>query len=186
MEFLETVLADSNIDIEKCAKVIDVAAGTGLVGEALRAGGFTGEIDAHDGSEKMLQIAKEKNIYNRTFCHVLKPDIIMPQELSSAYYDILIVCGAFVRSNVIHQECLKHFVKCVRPGGIIVYSIRNPVHQVELDFNIELAKVAFRMEQSKTLKLIDVRYLKSYRESIADLNEKCTLGLYLYCYQRLQ
>jgi len=155
VEFLEKVMTDSSIELSRSSKVIDIAAGTGLVGEALRGKGFTGEIDAHDGSNGMLQIAKEKNgIYNRTFCHVLDPDVDIPEELSSGYYDILIICGGLVRTNYIHQDCLKDFVNCVRPGGVMIYSIRNPVFQVELDFKIEVEKVMFRLEQTETVKLL--------------------------------
>jgi len=187
VEFLEKVMTDSSIELGKSSKVIDIAAGTGLVGEALRAKGFTGEIDAHDGSDRMLQIAKEKNgIYNRTFCHVLERDVDTPEELSSGYYDILLICGTLYRTDVIHQDCLKHFVKCIRPGGVMIYSTRNLVFQVELDFKIELEKVMFRLEQTETVKLIDVEYQKRYRENVADIKEEKNLGMYYYCYQRLQ
>jgi len=54
VEFLETVMKDSSIELSKSSKVIDIAAGTGLVGEFLMARGFTGEIDAYDGSNGML------------------------------------------------------------------------------------------------------------------------------------
>ena len=185
VEFLETVIAGHKKELNKSSKIIDIAAGTGLVGEVLRKRGFSGQIDALDGSQGMLQVAKEKKgIYNQAFCHVIKPETEMPAELSSGQYDILIVCGAMVRPNVIHQECLQHFVNCVRPGGVIIFSLRNPLHQVELDYNVELAKVAFRLEQAKTWQLLDVKYLKSYRANFSEMKEDRNPGAFLYCYER--
>ena len=186
VEFLETVLSNEDLNLNKSSKIIDIAAGTGLVGEILRAKKFNGQIDAHDGSEGMLQVAKEKKgIYNTTFCHVIEPNSTMPVQLSSGLYDILIVCCAMVRSNVIHQECLHQFVKCVRRGGVILFSVRNPLHQVELDFNVALAKVSFSLEQSNVWQLLDVKYVKSYRSNFAEMKEDRNPGAFLYCYKRL-
>ena len=59
----------SNTGMPKDSKVLDCAAGTGLVAEVLRRKfGFVGEIDAIDGCAEMLEKAKEKKIFNKLVC----------------------------------------------------------------------------------------------------------------------
>merc|ERR1712050_298116 len=51
----------------KSLKILDVGAGTGLVGKNLRERGYTC-IDALDVCQEMLDVAKEKKIYNKLIC----------------------------------------------------------------------------------------------------------------------
>ena len=51
----------------KNIRILDVAAGTGIVGQVLNQLGFS-DVDALDVSEKMLKKAREKNVY-RNFIH---------------------------------------------------------------------------------------------------------------------
>ena len=68
VKFLERVIADnSGVDVTKSSSVIDIAAGTGWVGEILRQRGFIGKIDAVDGSKNMLKMAKKKGVYDGIF-----------------------------------------------------------------------------------------------------------------------
>ena len=50
------------------AKIIDIAAGTGLAAVKLRQDGFTGKIDAVDGCQAMLDKAKERYLYTELIC----------------------------------------------------------------------------------------------------------------------
>ena len=52
-------------------KVLDVGAGSGLSGIALREAGFSGTIDALEPSEMMFAQAKPKNIYTQYFSDFL-------------------------------------------------------------------------------------------------------------------
>ena len=67
--------------IPKTARVVDIAAGTGLVVEILREKyGFTGIADGVDGSQGMLDKAKERGIYNQLICSKLGDGSVMPLE----------------------------------------------------------------------------------------------------------
>ncbi|GFR83657.1 Williams-Beuren syndrome chromosomal region 27 protein-like [Elysia marginata] len=48
-------------------KIMDLGCGTGLVGEALHAAGFT-NIDGLDPSQGMLDVARSKGVYKELFC----------------------------------------------------------------------------------------------------------------------
>ncbi|XP_052706315.1 methyltransferase-like protein 27 isoform X2 [Crassostrea angulata] len=53
--------------------ILDVAAGTGLVGEELLKRGFK-ELHALDPSESMLIKAKKKNVYKKFLCEFVNPE----------------------------------------------------------------------------------------------------------------
>ena len=64
---------------------MDVGAGTGLSGEAMRKAGFSGTIDALEPSQKMFEKAREKNIYSKYYS-----DFLIGNK-ASAIVDILLV-----------------------------------------------------------------------------------------------
>ena len=63
----------------KDSKILDCGAGTGLIGEILRARyNFTGHIDALDGSKEMLDVAQEKKVYNGFICSFIGNGATVP------------------------------------------------------------------------------------------------------------
>ena len=78
-------------------KILDVGAGTGLVGEILRGRGYT-HIDALDICQEMLDVAKEKNIYNKYICAALSAEPV--SEIATGEYDGLISSGTFTEGHV--------------------------------------------------------------------------------------
>ncbi len=70
-------------------------------------------MDAHDGSDKMLQIAKSKNIYRNVFQELLEPNQAsknIPQG-----YDILVSAGCFCPGhlNSDHLQGILDLVKVI-------------------------------------------------------------------------
>src|ERR1700761_1166564 len=60
-----TVVAETVVSRHPEARsVLDVGCGTGLVGRALRARGFAGQISGRDISEASLEIARESGVYD--------------------------------------------------------------------------------------------------------------------------
>ena len=73
--------------VDRKATIFDCAAGTGNVAELLRRDyGFTGEIDALDGSQEMLDIAKAKDLYNNLYCCFIGGGRRMP--IDDSEYDL--------------------------------------------------------------------------------------------------
>ena len=68
----------ANTGISKSAKIIDIAAGTGLAVVKLRQDGFTGRIDAVDGCQAMLDKAKERGLYTELICCKVGDGSAMP------------------------------------------------------------------------------------------------------------
>ena len=111
--------------------VLDVGAGTGLVGAHLARLGI-GPLDGLDLSADMLAQAAEKNIYRAVFeGNVL--DHIPPQDNA---YSGAVSAGTFTKGHV-GPAGLKEIIRVVRPGGLICLSI-NLHHWEAEDFWVAL------------------------------------------------
>lgn len=102
-------------ETREAVKILDVAAGTGLVGEELLALGFR-QMDALDPSEGMLSKAREKGIYSRLFNEAIG-DTRLP--IDDGAYDALVVCGG-MGENQIPCSAIQEMIRVVKPGGYIV------------------------------------------------------------------
>ncbi|EFX82038.1 methyltransferase-like protein 27 [Daphnia pulex] len=100
--------------------VLDVAAGTGLVGLELAKNGFN-SIDAIDGSEDMLTKLRQKGIYKRATQAMLgNAD---NESLPKDEYDVVTSCGGFVPGHLPCQA-VHDLVRMCKPGGLIVIVMR--------------------------------------------------------------
>ena len=106
------------------AKILDVGAGTGLVGEELRKRKFT-NIDALDASQALLDEAEKKGIYNGLFMDVLGPKHRL--KLADNSYDAAIAVGVFTLNHVKAEGAMDEMARVVRPGGLVCFTIREDV-----------------------------------------------------------
>ena len=102
--------------------VLDIGAGTGLIGSALRATGMGGEIDAIDLSAEMLAVAEAKGIYRNHICADLTRDL----PIGDWSYGALISAGTFTHGHV-GPVCLPELIRIARPGAICCLSINAEV-----------------------------------------------------------
>ena len=93
-------------------KIIDVAAGTGLVGLELLKLGFT-NIDALDVSQEMLNQAKKKNVYERFICSYLSDQ--GTSEIETGQYDAL-TCVNAIGNKHIMQNAMTEMCRIVSKG----------------------------------------------------------------------
>ncbi|MEO0568991.1 MAG: class I SAM-dependent methyltransferase, partial [Pseudomonadota bacterium] len=98
--------------LEPSMHIIDAGAGTGLVGQALKAQGFN-NLTALDFSAQMLEIARGKNIYREL--HVC--DLTEQTTLASGCADALVSCGT---TTQVPCASLREYARLVRKGGKIV------------------------------------------------------------------
>jgi predicted TPR repeat methyltransferase len=97
--------------------VLDVGAGTGLLAEALRALGCTGDIDGIDLSARMLARARDKHIY-RT---LIEADVTRPLPLSGGYRGI-VSSGTFTHGHV-GPVALGPMLAVAAPGALFALSV---------------------------------------------------------------
>lgn len=105
---------------ESDVPILDVGAGTGLVGEALRAEGVKAEMDALDISPEMLAEAGRKAVYRD---HVVG-DLTGTLNLPDGHYGALVASGVFTHGHV-GPVCLPELLRITKPGALCVFGI-NP------------------------------------------------------------
>ncbi|KAL3887890.1 hypothetical protein ACJMK2_000278 [Sinanodonta woodiana] len=91
-------------------RILDVAAGTGKVGQELYNLGFRC-LDALDPSEGMLKKAKERGVYTKTFQLYFELNLPIPDDS----YDCLVVVGGMGEGHL-PLESLYEMIRLVKPG----------------------------------------------------------------------
>lgn len=94
--------------------VLDIGAGTGLVGEHMR--GLS--VDAIDISREMLDVAAAKGLYRRCLC----ADLTGRLDIADAAYAGFVSAGTFTHGHV-GPACLPELMRIAAPGALFVLSI---------------------------------------------------------------
>uniref|UniRef100_H2Z0R4 Methyltransferase domain-containing protein n=1 Tax=Ciona savignyi TaxID=51511 RepID=H2Z0R4_CIOSA len=133
-------------------QVLDIAAGTGLMGELLRSANFKGVIDGIDGSANMLEKAREKGIYRNLIEEFVLPDKALP--LKDQMYDVTCCLGSMSVPHI-QPEALKEFVRVTKTGGMMGFAVvttpRSGAYEQKL---AEIVKSLENSGQWKNLKAI--------------------------------
>ena len=142
--------------------VLDVGAGTGLVGESLAAAGV-GPIHALDLSDEMLAVAGRKGIYRE----LIVADVTQPLGLDG--YDGIVSAGTFTLGHV-GPEGLGSLLSVAHPGCLFVISV-NAKHFQSAGFEAFLAEIESDIAD---LRFGDVRIYKdkadaAHRDDLARL-----------------
>jgi predicted TPR repeat methyltransferase len=117
----ETVLARRS----DTRSVLDVGCGTGLVGRALRAQGFTGRIVGLDISQASLQIAQQSGAYNS-----LEPaDLQQRLPLEDDSVDAVICAGVMTYLPEV-EAVWREFARVAKPRGVVVVTQREDLWQL--------------------------------------------------------
>lgn len=100
------------------AKILDVGAGTGLVGELLYQQGYH-HLDALDISLKMMEEARKKEVYTLFYQDTLG----QPLALETNSYQAVIAKGVFAPGHA-PSSAFDELIRITKPGGIIVFTLR--------------------------------------------------------------
>ncbi|XP_060080070.1 methyltransferase-like protein 27 [Ylistrum balloti] len=103
----------------KNISILDVACGTGLLGEKLYEEGFT-NLDGLDPSEKMLDVARAKNIYNTLYCEFMS-DAKLP--IDNDRYSCVMVSGGMGEGHI-PCAAAAEMIRIVKPGGFVIIAMR--------------------------------------------------------------
>ena len=108
-------LLEKNNSIKQEDKILDIGAGTGLLADLLISKGYK-TISATDISEKMLDIAKEKNIYE----DIRKADLSIEMPYEENSFDLAIAAGV---TEVAPAEFLINSLKMLKPGAYLCFNL---------------------------------------------------------------
>ena len=99
-------------------KILDAGCGTGLVGEILNKNSFNNLIGV-DFSQEMLNIAKQKNVYQSLDL----VDLTKKLDYEDNLFDAVICAGTFTCGHV-GPEALREMVRITKQGGYICFTVR--------------------------------------------------------------
>ncbi|XP_066284659.1 methyltransferase-like protein 27 [Branchiostoma lanceolatum] len=98
-------------------RVLDVAAGTGMVGSELQKLGYT-NADGLDANPDMLKVAENKHVYQRLIEAKLGTGQL---PVAPDTYDAVLIVGAFTPNwSHLQPECFEELVQITKPGGFII------------------------------------------------------------------
>jgi predicted TPR repeat methyltransferase len=171
---LPSRVADTFVSVvgsEKIGRVLDVGAGTGLVGQRLAAHGLA-RIDALDISVEMLAVAASKGCYNA----MIEGDLMGCLPIAADTYDFIISAGTFTHGHV-DAAALDELLRITKPGALFCLSI-NSAYFVPAGFegafeglagriqNLELRPVQFYLEEVSGPHAKDHGVIALFRKSV--------------------
>ena len=98
-------------------EVLDIAAGTGRVGEKLFENGFR-KIDALEPSSEMLNVLGRRNIYRNVYQTKLGGGNKAANIVDDTY-DLIIISGGFAKSHL-PVDCLEEVVRLGKNGSLFI------------------------------------------------------------------
>ena len=96
--------------------ILDVGAGTGLIGECLNL--TSKEIDAIDISPEMLSIARTKNCYSE----IIEADLTKRLLINDNHYGAIVSAGTFTHGHV-GPNVLDELLRVASPGALFVFTV---------------------------------------------------------------
>jgi ubiquinone/menaquinone biosynthesis C-methylase UbiE len=109
--------------VSKEARTLDAGAGTGLVGQALSAHGYTNLVAA-DLSEGMLIEARKKDVYHEFHQFVMGEELAFESES----FDAVISVGVLTSGHA-PASSLDELVRITKPGGHIVFTLITDLYE---------------------------------------------------------
>lgn len=103
----------------EAGSVLDVGCGTGLVGRALRSGGFTGHLHGLDISRASLEIARQGGAYDT----LDQADLQQRLAVNDDSVDAVVCVGVMTYLPEV-EAVWRQFARVVRPGGLVVATQR--------------------------------------------------------------
>ncbi|MGB5633971.1 MAG: methyltransferase domain-containing protein [Waterburya sp.] len=143
----------------KNAAILDAGAGTGLVGQALAKQGYT-NLTAVDLSEKMLNIAKEKQVYHALYQGNLEDNSVFNDSVN---FDAVIAAGVFAYAHA-GVEVLNNLFGLLKEEGIFLLTIREDYRR---EMQTTLGKLPWQLISEESFSIYDeakLMYLLGFKK----------------------
>jgi predicted TPR repeat methyltransferase len=114
-----TVAETALTRLPDAGSILDVGCGTGMVGKALRAKGYEGQLLGLDISEASLRVAQETGVYDG----LQKADLQQPLQVTADSVNVLVCVGVMTYLPEV-EAVSREFARVVRRGGLVIFTIR--------------------------------------------------------------
>ena len=123
--------------IDKNCRILDVACGTGLVGEELRRLGYH-QVDGTDFSGEMLKFSKQRAVYQQLFQHDFTGPLKIPGQ-----YDAVICVGMFSFS-IPKITAMIHVSRAAKPDSYCVITVNGAAwRELKLGEQVEQESIKY-------------------------------------------
>lgn len=136
-------------------RILDVAAGSGLLGQELAKFGFT-NIDALDPSEGMLDEAVKRNVYTKFICQYFDNNSDIPCDS----YDVLIISGGMGEGHI-PGNSIEKMQEIVKEGGLVVIVMRKEYLTYVEDYKDLIPRMK-QMEEDNKWKILSCKTVEGY------------------------
>lgn len=133
------------------ARVLDLAAGTGLVGKDLYKVGFT-NIDGVDFSESMLVELRKKCVYSNDYCGRLGDNTEPICGIADGTYDVVVIAGGFAHGHL-NIQVLRQAARALKKGGLFVNAMSELYTKIVPELG-GLDPLIWKMEDEKVWKYV--------------------------------
>ncbi|AWO99852.1 putative Williams-Beuren syndrome chromosomal region 27 protein-like isoform 2 [Scophthalmus maximus] len=162
----------------EAAVMLDVACGTGLVAKQMKTHGF-GHFVGVDGSEAMLEIARESGLYQDLKQALLGEDPLPVQWVDS--FDVVVIIGALSEGQV--QVCVvRELCKSTKPGGYVCMTTR--ANQENLEYKGALELELKQMEEDGLWSCVEVTNVQDWERAVSEKGDGYIPGA-VYLYKKL-
>ncbi|KAL8570208.1 hypothetical protein ACOMHN_029909 [Nucella lapillus] len=128
--------------------IIDVACGTGFVGEELKKLGFE-SLHGLDPSFSLLEKSRQKNVYQKDFhCYLDEKRL----RIDDDQYDCAVISGGMGEGHI-PTVGLHELVRIVKPGGLVCILMREEYLEHVQEYRGRLENTMKEMEQTGKWKL---------------------------------
>jgi len=120
------------LGLNRSVSILDLACGTGLLGEEIVKHGYV-NIDGLDASLQMLGQARSKIIFGEHILAVVHGVGSLP--LVDDVYDVIMSSNGFAPGQI-YPEALEEIIRILRPGGYFIFTMRDGLGESSPKFKI--------------------------------------------------
>lgn len=157
VSYFQKLLKTNTINNNQKLKILDFGCGTGKVGEEIKKNiNIPYFLEGVDISENMLELARQKNVYNKI------TNIDLTKEKYNEKFDVILSSGVFLEGHV--DICnINRLYDLLNNNGLIMFTIRNTFKETN---NEDFLMYVINNKRFRCVTIKEIEYLKDV---------KCTL-----------
>ena len=162
VSYFQKLLKTNIVNNKKELKILDFGCGTGKVGEEIKKNiNIPYFLEGVDISENMLELAKQKNVYNKI------TNIDLTKEKYNEKYDVILSSGVFLEGHVDIFNINRLCDLLNNNKGLIMFTIRNSFKETNKE---DFLKYVINNKKFRGVTIKDIEYLKDVKCALVILS----------------